>query len=135
MADDGGACSGPRARHWASDGRALAALWGAPAAAMLAALALEPTWRAAVWTTMLTGMGVARLLTARRCGRIHCRVTGYLPGDTRLYLLKLDRATGKVSLDGDFKDAPGKAGFSFQARSWPHGWTGAAVPHGVVALR
>lgn len=68
-----------------------------------------------------------------RTGRL--AVTGYLPGDTRLYLLKLDLATGRVSVDGDFKDASGKAGFSFQARSWPHGWTGAAVPHGVVFSR
>jgi hypothetical protein len=62
-------------------------------------------------------------------------LTGYLPGDTRFYLLKLDRATGKVSVDTDFKDLSGKPGFSFEARSWPHGWTGAAVPHGVVFSR
>ena len=41
-----------------------------------------------------------------RTGRL--AATGYLPGDTRLYLLKLDLATGKVSVDGDFKDASGK---------------------------
>lgn len=73
---DGSGCSDPRARDWASDGRAPAGLWGAPAVAMLAALALEPTWRAAVWSAMLSGMGVACLLNARRCGRTHCRVTG-----------------------------------------------------------
>lgn len=73
---DGGGYSDPRARDWASDGRALAGLWGAPAVAMLAALALEPTWRAAVWAAMLAGMGVACLVNARRCGRTHCRVTG-----------------------------------------------------------
>lgn len=76
MADAGGSRSDPRARDWASDRRALAGLWGAPAVAMLAALALEPTWRAAVWAAMLTWMGVACLLNARRCGRTHCRVTG-----------------------------------------------------------
>jgi len=43
---------------------------------MLAAFGLEPTWRAWVWTAMLAAMGVACLVNARRCGRIHCRVTG-----------------------------------------------------------
>jgi hypothetical protein len=62
-------------------------------------------------------------------------LTGYLPGDTRFYLLKLDRVTGKVTLDREFKDKSGKPGFSFEPRSWPHGWTGAAVPHGVVFSR
>jgi hypothetical protein len=62
-------------------------------------------------------------------------VTGYLPGDTRFYLLKLDRTTGKVSVDTAFRDASGAPGFAFTARSWPHGWTGAAVPHGVVFSR
>lgn len=76
MADDGDACSDPRARDWSSDARAFVGLWGAPAAAMLASFALEPTWRAAVWTAMLAWMGVACLVNARRCGRTHCRVTG-----------------------------------------------------------
>lgn len=76
MADDSRACSDPRAQDWASDARAVAGLWGAPAAAMLAAFALEPTWRAAVWTAMLIWMGAACLVNARRCGRTHCRVTG-----------------------------------------------------------
>lgn len=73
---DGGGYSDPRARDWASDGRALAGLWGAPAVAMLMALWLGPTWRAVVWTVMLVWMGVACLMNARRCSRTHCRVTG-----------------------------------------------------------
>ena len=64
------------AKDWASDTRAFIALWALPGAAMLAALLLEPTLRAAVWAGMLVWMGFACLLNARRCGRIHCRVTG-----------------------------------------------------------
>lgn len=64
------------AKDWASDWRALVALWVVPGAAMLAALLLEPAPRAVVWTGMLVWMGVACLLNARRCARIHCRITG-----------------------------------------------------------
>lgn len=76
MTDRPGACADARARDWASDGRVFALLWGAPGAAMLAALLLDAPYRAAVWTLMLGGMGVACLVNARRCGRTHCRVTG-----------------------------------------------------------
>jgi hypothetical protein len=53
------------------------------------------------------------------------------PAD-RLYLLKLDPASGKLSVDDAFRDQDGKPGFSFSERAWPHGWKGAAVPHGAV---
>jgi len=69
-----GAAAG--AKDWASDWRAFVALWAIPGVAMLAAVLLEPVLRAVVWTAMLAWMGVACLLNARRCGRIHCRVTG-----------------------------------------------------------
>ena len=68
-----------------------------------------------------------------RTGRL--AVTGYPPGDSRLYLLKLDQKTGRVSLDTAFRDEAGQPGFAFTARAWPHGWTGAAFPHGVVFSR
>jgi hypothetical protein len=59
-------------------------------------------------------------------------ITGSEP---RLYLLKLDQATGAISLDNAFRDADGKAGFDFSAREWPHGWKGSGMPHGVVFSR
>jgi hypothetical protein len=59
-------------------------------------------------------------------------ITGSEP---RLYLLKLDQATGAISLDNAFRDADGKAGFDFAAREWPHGWKGSGMPHGVVFSR
>jgi hypothetical protein len=59
-------------------------------------------------------------------------VTGSEP---RLYLLKLDQATGAISLDTAFHDSDGKAGFNFADRVWPHGWKGSGIPHGVVFSR
>lgn len=43
-------------------------------------------------------------------------VTGLEP---RIYLLKLDEATGALSLDKDFHDANGKPGFDMADRDWP----------------
>ena len=59
-------------------------------------------------------------------------VTG---GESRIYLLKFDQATGAVSIDASFHDADGKAGFDLADRDWPHGWKGSGMPHGVVFSR
>ena len=59
-------------------------------------------------------------------------VTGTEP---RLYLLKLDQATGALTLDNAFHDADGKPGFNFANRDWPQGWKGSGLPHGVVFSR
>jgi hypothetical protein len=59
-------------------------------------------------------------------------VTG---SENRLYLLKLDEATGAVAVDTAFHDANGKPGFDFANREWPQGWKGSGVPHGVVFSR
>ena len=61
-------------------------------------------------------------------------VTSGQAGD-RTYLLKLDEATGALSIDTAFRDTDGKPGISFEARAWPHGWTGDAKPHGAVFTR
>jgi hypothetical protein len=53
----------------------------------------------------------------------------------RMYLLKIDPKTGALSVDAAFRDTDGKAGFSFAARAWPHGWTGKGLPHGAVFSR
>jgi hypothetical protein len=58
-------------------------------------------------------------------------VTG---SESRLYLLKFDPDTGTLTLDENFHDAEGKAGFNFD-REWPQGWTGSGKPHGVVFSR
>ncbi len=56
-------------------------------------------------------------------------------GSNRLYLLKLDTATGALSLDDDFRGTDGKTGFTFADREWPHGWRGTAMAHGAVFSR
>jgi hypothetical protein len=59
-------------------------------------------------------------------------VTGSEP---RLFLLKLDAQTGALSIDETFHDPDGRPGISFDTRTWPHGWTGSGLPHGVVFSR
>jgi hypothetical protein len=54
---------------------------------------------------------------------------------TRLFLLKLDQATGSLAIDDAFRDSDGKAGFNFDDREWPHGWKGTGRAHGVVFSR
>jgi hypothetical protein len=56
-------------------------------------------------------------------------------GDPRLYMLKFDPSTGSIAMDEAFHDADGKPGLNFTDRSWPHGWKGTGVPHGVVFSR
>jgi hypothetical protein len=53
----------------------------------------------------------------------------------RLYLLKLDQATGALTFDDAFRDADSKTGFSFAEREWPQGWKGTGAPHGAVFSR
>jgi hypothetical protein len=61
--------------------------------------------------------------------------TGSTPPENRLYLLKLDQATGTLTVDDAFRDSDGRTGFSFAEREWPHGWKGAGTPHGAVFSR
>ena len=61
-------------------------------------------------------------------------VTSGQTGD-RMYLLKLNEATGALSIDDAFRDADGQPGISFAKRAWPHGWTGEGAPHGAVFSR
>lgn len=54
------------------------AVWGAPiAAAGLLSLPIVPAWvTAAAWSAAFVWMGGACLINARRCGRVHCFVSG-----------------------------------------------------------
>lgn len=68
----------------------------------------------------------------RASGRVV--VTSGKAGD-RLYILKLDAKTGKLSIDESFRDTDGKAGFNMAGKTWPHGWAGDGKPHGAVFSR
>ena len=63
-------------------------------------------------------------------------ITGYRELASWVLLADLDRATGALTLDTTFK-APGSTqpGVYFARDEWPHGRTGAAVPHGAVFAR
>jgi hypothetical protein len=53
--------------------------------------------------------------------------------ENRLWMLRIDRRSGALSLDETFKQAGSdRAGISFERQNWPHGNTGAAIPHGSV---
>jgi hypothetical protein len=60
--------------------------------------------------------------------------SGNTPED-RTYLLKLDSATGALTIDEAFRDVDGQPGFSFAEREWPHGFKGVGTPHGAVFTR
>jgi hypothetical protein len=60
---------------WARGVRGLLT-WGIPAAILLATPLLPSRSLVLIWPVLLTFMGAACLLNARRCGRIHCYVTG-----------------------------------------------------------
>jgi hypothetical protein len=50
-----------------------------------------------------------------------------------MWMLQVNRATGELSLDRDFRDAgSSRPGIAFDRHTWPHGATGNAVPHGTV---
>jgi hypothetical protein len=52
-------------------------------------------------------------------------------GESRIFLLRFDRATGSLRYDESFRD-PGssRVGIDFARESWPHGNSGRAIPHG-----
>lgn len=58
------------------------------------------------------------------------------PGPTaerRMWMLRFDRACGRLALDSAFRDSGStRPGLAFDRASWPHGATGTAVPHGTV---
>lgn len=56
-------------------GTAAWAIWCAPAALILLGVLWESA-RAALWIPSFFTMGAACLINARRCGRLHCHVTG-----------------------------------------------------------
>jgi hypothetical protein len=50
--------------------------FGIPAAILLISPTISTRYLVIVWPALLTFMGVACLVNARRCGRTHCYVTG-----------------------------------------------------------
>lgn len=59
---------------WAGAGRRRLLVWGLPAAGLIVTGVLDIEKHA--WPLLLIWMGVACVLNARRCGRLHCFFTG-----------------------------------------------------------
>ena len=54
----------------------------------------------------------------------------------RLFIIDFDPASGALTLDERFRDAGvTRPGVSFSQKTWPHGFTGKAIPHGTVFSR
>ena len=54
----------------------------------------------------------------------------------RLFIIDFDPASGALTLDERFRDAGAtRPGVSFSRKTWPHGLTGKAIPHGTVFSR
>jgi 56kDa selenium binding protein (SBP56) len=57
-------------------------------------------------------------------------------GEHRLYMLNFDSKTGALTLEEHFRDpASDRPGVTMDGKSWPHGFTGEAYPHGTVFSR
>ncbi len=53
-------------------------LWGVPAVLFVLGAFVAPLLRLLLWTPAFLMAGVACLMNARRCGRLHCYITGPL---------------------------------------------------------
>ncbi len=63
-------------------------------------------------------------------------ITGYQAMKSRVLLATFDEATGKLALDERFHaEGSAEPGLRMEGITWPHGGTGAAVPHGAVFSR
>lgn len=63
-------------------------------------------------------------------------ITGYGSLENRVLIATFDSATGVLALDRHFAEAGAiKPGFAMSGRAWPHGGSGAGIPHGAVFSR
>lgn len=63
-------------------------------------------------------------------------ITGYRAMRTRILIARFDTTTGTLALDPRFRmEGSTEPGIRMEGVTWPHGGTGAAVPHGAVFSR
>ena len=63
-------------QDWVGNTRAYMIAWGIPTIALIIGIFLPPRSSAILWAVALTWMGLACILNALRCGRLHCYLTG-----------------------------------------------------------
>lgn len=75
-------------------------------------------------------------LAIDRSGRRLVLNSGGYAKSNRLYIIDFDPSTGNLSLDERFRDAgSSRPGIDLTGKTWPHGFTGTAIPHGTVFSR
>jgi hypothetical protein len=63
-------------------------------------------------------------------------ITGYQAMKTRVLLATFNATTGALALDERFRAAgSAEVGIRMEGITWPHGGTGAGIPHGAVFSR
>lgn len=63
-------------RDWVGNTRTYMFAWGFPTIALIVGIFLPARSSAVLWAVALTWMGLACILNALRCGRLHCYLTG-----------------------------------------------------------
>ena len=62
--------------------------------------------------------------------------SGGSKASNRLFIVNFDPETGQLAIDEGFRDAgSGIPGVAMAGKSWPHGFSGTAAPHGTVFSR
>ena len=75
--DEGDLLTSPGLRDWISSSRSYMIAWGLPAMLLVGgAFLIDLSVRTVIWAISLAWMGVACLMNAARCGRMHCYFTG-----------------------------------------------------------
>ncbi len=60
-------------------------------------------------------------------------VVSSIGGENRIWMMDIDHETGQLTIDEAFRNkGSDRPGFSFGQEVWPHGSTGAALPHGTI---
>lgn len=89
------ACFSER-KDWVGTPGAFALGWGLPGLGLVAAMFLDSSAKAILWSAALVWMGIACLANAARCRRMHCHFTG--PFFLLMALLSLLHGFGIVRL-------------------------------------
>lgn len=69
-------CCATDSKDLAGNRRTSLLVWGLPQMGFLLGFFVSPIFRAVLWTVSLAVAGVACLVNASRCGRMHCYFTG-----------------------------------------------------------
>lgn len=63
-------------KDWLGNSRSSLVAWWVPTALIVVSLLASTPLRTGIWVSALAWMGVACILNARQCARMHCRYTG-----------------------------------------------------------